>query len=366
MALPTREILRRKMFSGAMRLSKPIHQWISEHDLATQQTPCLPPKPNVRKADKITRILFAGMKYAYGLESRGHSYEFDNLYLPLLDMGYDVEFFDFVELFMNHGGRNTNTLLLSRIDNFKPDLLFCSLFTDEINPKTIKDVSENTSTITLNWFNDDDWRFDVFSKHVAPNFNFCSTTSQTALEKYKLLGYSPIILSKWACNPRIYNKLDVPKKYDISFVGQAHGDRKQAIGEIRKAGLNVECFGHGWENGQVSQAQMIRIFNESKVNLNLSKTSSSSATQIKARDVEIPMCGGLLLTQETDEIHEYYAMDEIATYDGIGELIDIAKEYISNSAKRESVAEAGHAKAIREYRSEQRLIKLFKAMEAGQ
>jgi len=55
-------------------------------------------------------------------------------------------------------------------------------------------------------------------------------------------------------------------KYDVSFVGQPHGNRRQVISALRKAGINVYVWGGGWESGRLSQEEMIRVFNQSRIN----------------------------------------------------------------------------------------------------
>jgi spore maturation protein CgeB len=303
------------------------------------------------------------MKYDYGFEERGLSYEHHNFYGTLAGMGYEVEHFDFMDLFLKHGRRRMNEMLLARVEKFKPDLLFCALFTDEFEPAVLRRISESTPTVTFNWFADDDWRFDTFSKHWAPLFNWCSTTSRSALEKYRKLGYSRIIQSQWGFNPEIYRKLKLPKKYGVTFVGQAHGNRRQVVGQLRSLGLAVECFGKGWEHGRVSQEDMVRIFNQSRINLNLSQVSSASVAQIKGRDFEIPGCGGFLLTGKAAGIEDYFKPGkEIARYGSSADLVEKAQYYLAHEKEREAIALAGYRRAMKEHTYQRRFSAIFSRM----
>ena len=50
---------------------------------------------------------------------------------------------------------------------------------------------------------------------------------------------------------------------------------KSIVEEVSKSGLNVECWGGGWPNGRMEQDSMIKLFSESKINLNLAMSSGS-------------------------------------------------------------------------------------------
>ncbi len=67
----------------------------------------------------------------------------------------------------------------------KPDLSFFVLFEDEIEPETIERVSRAGGP-TVNWFTDDHWRFDRFTRHFAPAFDWSVTTDRDSLPKYRV------------------------------------------------------------------------------------------------------------------------------------------------------------------------------------
>ena len=51
--------------------------------------------------------------------------------------------------------------------------------------------------LTFNWFCDDHWRFDSYTRHWAPHFGHPVTTSHGAVEKYRAAGIGNVILSQW-------------------------------------------------------------------------------------------------------------------------------------------------------------------------
>lgn len=311
------------------------------------------------------------MKYDYGDPSRGLSFEHTNFYETLINVGHEVVYFDFMSIYKEKGKEQMNEQLLRLVENEKPDLVFFCLFADEFEKETIRQITG--IALTFNWFCDDHWRFDNYSKFWAPYFTYASTTATSALSKYEKIGYKNIIKTQWACNHFTYKKLNLPLKYDVTFVGQPHGNRRKIIKALRRAGINVQTWGYGWENGRVSQEEMIKIFNQSKINLNLSNSLQpwwknilyrQEHQQIKGRNFEITGCGGFILSGQADNLENYYKIgEEIDVYKNITDLIEKVKYYLSHNEERERVARAGYKRTIAEHTYEKRSNKIFETME---
>ncbi len=367
-------------------------------------------------------ILYCGMKYDYGRPTQGYSFEHHNFYDSLVNMGHDVLYFDFTTLLQQRGKNWMNRRLTEVARSEKPALMFTVLFTDEIHKKTVRAISESGETTTLNWFTDDHWRFERFSRGWAPCFNWVATTAASALRKYDSLGYTNVIKSQWACNHFLYRKLDLPLEYDVTFVGQPHGTRRSVIEYLRRTGIDVRVWGQGWEAGRVSQEEMIRIFNQSRINLSLSNASvsrggcffkagqtvkeaasrvlryapggaatkkmgkglialarhsrpvpapdpacppptSDANDQIKGRNFEVPGCGGFLLTGPAENLEDYYASgDEIAVFERPADLVEQIRFYLDNEARRSAVAEAGYRRTLQEHTYVHRFSGIFEEM----
>ena len=365
------------------------------------------------------RILYVAMKYDYGKEERGYSFEHYNFYHSLLHMGHDILYFDFMTLMQEHGRDWMNRRLLEVAKAEKPELMLTVLFTDELDPAVVREISENTDTVSLNWFCDDHWRLDNYSRHWAPCFNWVVTTAKGALPKYDLLGYRNVIKSQWACNHFLYRKSDLPLKYDVSFVGQPHGNRRQIIQALRDKGVNVHAWGTGWEFGRLAQEEMISVFSQSRINLNLSNASppvptprfragdvartwvsrtlaivpfgsrikttgkrwlstigeslpvakcpdfpeiggSHRTDQIKGRNFEIPGCRGFLLTGRAEDLENYYEIDkEVVCFDDADEIIEKVRYYLRNEDERAAIAQAGYDRTLREHTYAHRFTEIF-------
>ena len=333
------------------------------------------------------RILFVALKYDYGIPSRGYSFEYYNFYDSLVGMGHEVEYFDFMSLFQEFGREEMTRMLRRRVDESRPDLMFALLFSDQFDQETLAKITRETSTVTFNWFADDHWRFDDFSRHWAPCFRFVSTTDARSVERYRAIGYRNVLLTQWAANPRLYRKADLPQRYDVSFVGQGYGDRPAILRELKRQRIPVVTFGTHWhlrrwhrglrklrlmspasfqrviDATRISQEEMITVFQASRINLNLSSSSAQGDNQIKGRNFEIPACGAFQLSGYAERLEKFFDIGkEIVCYRTIEELAEKARFYLDHEQERQAIAQAGHQRVLREHTYQHRFSKLFSAM----
>lgn len=316
----------------------------------------------------LRKILYVALHYDYGRKEQGTSFEYNNFYPVLRRMASDFMEFDFATVMQESGREAMNARLIETADRFDPDLIFFVLFENEFTIETLKVLSDKFTT--FNWFCDDHWRFDYFSKLYAPGFSFVSTTDRNSLSKYRAAGYPNVLMTQWGCNHFDYVKLPfVSKKYDVTFIGQSHGSRKWVMNRLRLSGIKVDAFGRGWKNGRVNQQQMIEIINRSKINLNLTNASWSIHTlfrhkdQIKGRNFEVPATGTFLLTNYVDGIGDYFDLEkEMICFTSIREMAEKIRYYLQHDDEREDIARRAYERTLKEHTYEQRFRSLFAQM----
>lgn len=366
------------------------------------------------------RILYVASKFDYGRPERGLSFEHYNFFDTLQHMGHDLVYFDFMSIERGRGRAGMNRRLLDVARKEHPDLMFTVLYKDQLDPAVIRDISNSSGTVTLNWFCDDDWRFETFSRYWAPCFNWVVTTSAGALPKYAAMGYGNVIKSQWACNHNLYRRIDGPLRFNVTFVGQSHGPRRAAIEALRRRGLDIKAWGTGWPSLRLEQGEMIKVFCSSKINLNFSNVPDGRAGaivssleavwsrfqprgtvgrgaadavrwtvrnlrrlrgagvrhsapdagwsdgQIKGRNFEVPGCGGFLLTSRAAGLEQYYELGrEVACFESVPDLLEKAQYYLAHEKERAAIAEAGYRRTYREHTYEQRLNAIFQRIGLG-
>jgi spore maturation protein CgeB len=310
---------------------------------------------------KPLNIVFANMLYDYGDPARGYSLEMV-LYDQLHRMGHRLVPFHYDVLLHEFGKDKMNAMLLELVHKEKPDALFTILSENQLDPMVMDEISHRTDTATFNLCADDHWRF-AYTSSWAPHFNWMVTTYAEAIPQYYQIGYTNVIHSQWGFNPAIHRKLTSEKIYDVSFVGMPHGNRVEILQQLVDAGIGVHVWGSGWSTGRVSLEEMVKIFNQSKINLNLSRCSSADLLQIKARDFEVPGCGGFLMSGYNPELASYYEFGkEIETYSDVKELIEKIRYYLLHEEERERIAAAGHKRAVDEHSYKQRFVNIFQRM----
>ena len=317
------------------------------------------------------RVLFAAMQWDYGLEERGPSFEMTNLCDALRRMeNVEVRTFDFMAAHAAGGHSLVAKRLRALTEEWKPQLLFTVLFRDEVPPDILVELRDRPGIITFNWFCDDHWRFEDFTSRYAPLFNACSTTAPSALRKYAKLGVDSVIKTQWGCNHHVYRPSRRPERFDVTFVGMRHGNRRQVIDDLRSRNLAVEVWGWGWESGRLNQAEMIATFSESRINLNLSNASVPGRhrwwrgrkwmDQIKGRNFEIPGCRGFQLSGKAQDLESYFEPGrEIVTFENVDDLHEKIERYLRDDKQRQAIAEAGYRRTVSEHTYEHRFKAIF-------
>ncbi len=330
------------------------------------------------------KIALAIMKYDYGVEERGFSYEYYNLYLPLCDVygKENILLYDYYSEVKQSGMDMMNKKLRELILSEKPDIsIFCILWENQFDEETVSSLRRKTKTLI--YFFDDPWR-QKFVRHWIKYFDFFSTPDYYMYKQYLLEGMNNVIYSPFGFNSSIYKKLNVSQNIDVSFVGGYSPLRNWIKHLLEKEGLNVKFYGRGWgKNGNwISQEEMINVFNQSKINLNLSNAASCDLSfllyaipsfknlkqllllrknkeQVKGRHYEINACGGFQLSYFIPGLNQVYEIDEeIAVYENERQIANTVKFFLKNNELRNSIADKGYQRSQKDHSAQMYLKKL--------
>ena len=131
------------------------------------------------------KILYVDLQWDYGKKERGSNQIGEiGFHQVFTNLGHNVSCFYYDDYLVNPV--NLQWDLLKAAADYQPDLIFFCLYTDQFKFETLDQLKSKYKT--MNWFGDDQWRFDGFTAKYAPHFTYCITTDLFSAKKYKDIG----------------------------------------------------------------------------------------------------------------------------------------------------------------------------------
>jgi spore maturation protein CgeB len=315
------------------------------------------------------KILCVFGEHNYGDPKRGLGYEYTNFIPAFRRLGHEVVFFESFNRSVYKSFSDLNRRFLMAVMENKPDVIFCVLMGYELWSETFAIVRAATDAVIVNWSTDDSWKYDQFSRFVIQYFDLYATTYPEAAEKGNRAGHRQIVLTQWAANAeKLYEPLPASKcRWDVSFVGTAYGNRRKWVSVLSDRGIHVSCFGHGWKNGPVDADAIPEIVRRSRISLNfgdsgwmLSGLIPYRSRQIKARVFEVPGYGGFLMTENANNLENFYRPGkEIVLFEDIDSLEKNIRFFLKHPEQRDQIARAGHTRTRQEHTYDRRFETLL-------
>lgn len=320
------------------------------------------------------KILYCGLLYNYGKPEEGFSYEHMNIeaglkeYSQQKNIEVDYWYPDAPKGFDNHESPYWQ-------DNMHHwDAVFHVAFNESLDlPEIAAKFALKQSIPVIQWDCDSSWRFNNWILPRKDRVSHFVTTHSKTTPWYEQHGMK-VIKSQWAGSPLYKQNRDL-YKYDVSFVGQRHGQmpngkfvRSDIIEALENANITVDLFGNywdgfkNWHGYKTDFNDIIDVFNTSRINLNLSNPwHHGTMPQIKGRHFEIPQVQGFQISTPADDLESYFVSDkEIVIAHSIEDLIDKTKYYLEHSNERESIASMGHTRMLKEHQWSHRFENIFK------
>lgn len=218
---------------------------------------------------------------------------------------------------------------------------------DRISPDLIRKIPG----LTVLWYPDDLLVTEHGPRDIAYNghaFDRVYGFAKYDLEEYKKYGVQDVGWLPLSCDPSLHRKLGLPKIYDVSFVGNIYPNRQALLDRLKKS-FNIfvtRAFGE----------DMVRIFNQSKIVLNLGIGSGG----IQHRVFEALACGSMFLSNALpSEEHIFQDRVHLVYYneDNIEELIQY---YLDHEEEREAIAKQGYDEVIQKHTFECRMEQIIR------
>jgi spore maturation protein CgeB len=365
----------------------------------------------------VVRIFFAAPATAHQGALPSSTLWHANLYQPLVDLGHDVVVFDFdysefnrnldpsdpkQRAFTAENRPRFSEQLIKQFDDAHAraavDLFFSYFYSSYVEPEAIRDIGA-AGPVTVNWYCNASYQFALV-REIAPAYNYCLVPERFRLDDYRAAGATPIYCQE-AANPQVYRPYELPRTYDVAFVGQRYGDRGVFLRRLIDAGVDARAWGPHWDEpppvvrpwrrvaGRTKRAllrqpeppfgelpadhcgpplgdlEYIQMYSRSAISLGFTKVASfdangSALKQVRLRDFEATMSGAFYLVEECDELNDFFEPNrEIVCFSDPDELVEKARYYLDHDADRERISLAGLLRARAEHTWHGRFRKVF-------
>jgi hypothetical protein len=309
---------------------------------------------------------------------RHHNWENYSL-APALEKFGPVRHFDWGKPFAASSGDwqnkvkfRMNKALANTLDGWiresRPDVIFMYVSGETLEPRILDRLREQGIPMVNLALNDKEHFVGKIrggrafgTKDIGRFFDLCWTSTEDALMKYCVEEARPIYLPEGA-NPDIHRPFDLERTIDVSFVGQRYGNRQTVVDELGRRGIRVEAYGFGWPRGPLGVEEMVRMYSRSRINLGFGGIEGHRDTFcLKGRDFEIPMSGGLYLTEHHPELENFFTPDEeILTYRDLDDLEVKIRYYLAHPDRADTVRKKGRARALACHSWEARFDRIFR------
>ncbi len=208
------------------------------------------------------RIFFASDKTPNATYLPKSTIWHDNLYNGLVSLGCKViEFkYDLAQtairqnlknkddiVFIKHNRPKITTALLSQIDEVhrseRIDVFLSYFSCAYIDKKTIEEI-KRLGIVTINWFCNASYQMYLVAE-IAPYYDFCLVPEKFRLDDYRRINANPIYMQE-AADPHRYRHYNISYAYDVSFIGQAYGERPALVQFLVDNGVDIHVWGPRW------------------------------------------------------------------------------------------------------------------------
>lgn len=230
------------------------------------------------------------------------------------------------------------------------------------------------------WFVEDRRLFSYW-REVAQHYDHVFTIQQgECAAEFRSAGARDVEYLPCAAAPDVHRPLVLGEEErrlfgsDVSFVGAGYRNRRQSF--RRFLDMDFRLWGSDWEGAsefdgvlqrsgmRVSTEDSVRIWNASKVNLNLHSSTYCDGVEprgdfVNPRTFEIAASGAFQVVDRRSLLEGAFDVGaELVAVDSVSEMREATRCYLEAPQERARIAEAGRTRVLREHTYEHRMRSL--------
>ncbi len=224
---------------------------------------------------------------------------------------------------------------------------------------------------TAFWFVEE-WQYREYWKDCATRFDYFFTIQDSGFHKaLARMGVAHAKKLDLAADPTVHRPLELTPaeitEYgsDVSHVGAGFRNRRQVFSGL--TGYDFKLWGNDWDDpgllrkhlqrdgARISSADMVKIFNASRINLNLHSSQfhdgvNPDGDYVNPRTFEIAAAKGFQLTDRRSDLSSLFNRDgEVAVFDTARDIAPMIEHYLSRPDERHRIAEAGYRRVLKDH-----------------
>lgn len=268
--------------------------------------------------------------------------------------------------------------VLAKVESFEPDLVL-ALAQAPMSRAALKRLRKD-GVATAMWFVED-YRLFTYWQAYAQFYDFFAVIQKEPfLSQLAAMGQPNALYLPLAADPEFHRPLELTaverRKWgsDLSFMGAGYPNRRVAFRQL--LGHDFKIWGSDWEGDpvlapyvqlggmRIEPADCVRIFNATKINLNLHSSVDpsrlvSDGDFVNPRTFELAACGAFQLTDRRALLPESFGPDEISTFGSMDELLALIDHFLTRPEDREAVAARARQRVLQEHTYERRMETLL-------
>lgn len=271
---------------------------------------------------------------------------------------------------------------LSKYDLSGIDMIFI-VKGNTVYPSTLKKIKTSHPSIQLvSWSLDDMYarhNRSLYFTYGLKYYDHVFTTKTHNLNELITIGAKKVHFIYQAYSKDIHvphNECIENPEYDVVFIGFPERERYESLLYLAQNGIKVDIFGYPseWQKEPYSTHHENLIMHAKGVyGPEYAKTIGSAKVSLcflrkinrdqhTSRSIEIPACGGFMISERTAEHLDLFAEDKEAVYfDNNVELLENVKSYLENDTIRKQIAERAYNRCISsEYSYDDMALKILK------
>lgn len=237
------------------------------------------------------------------------------------------------------GRKQMHNLLIKQVESKKYDLVLLAK-TDTIDPSTIAEIT-NRRLKTWYYFMDPmDQVKRINAARYAASSTYASATFSDVWEVFLKHNPNSYWMTQGIDPDTFYPTEGEEKAIDVIFAGTKTEKREGYISEIRKRGIQVICYGGGWENPPIYQSELVNKYHQSRIVLNLCRDGKGFSIRV----FQAVGSGAFLLSDYCEDLKHIFARGEHLDWaETPEEMADKVIYYLEQAEQREAIAAEGCA-----------------------